>query len=194
MKIYTRTGDAGQTGLFGGERVAKDHARVEAYGDVDELNSVLGLAAARLAFEDQREMAAGVHELQADLLTVGAQLATPHPADGGRENAHIPRLAETRIAELERWIDRAEEELAPLRTFILPGGAESAALLHLARTVCRRAERRSVSLSGEVRLDAGLLVYLNRLSDLLFTLARLANRRAGVEDIPWNPNPRSPGN
>ncbi|HEX2094746.1 MAG TPA: cob(I)yrinic acid a,c-diamide adenosyltransferase [Longimicrobiaceae bacterium] len=190
MKIYTRTGDRGETGLFGGQRVRKDHARVEAYGDVDELNSVLGVAAGRLEAEGQGEMAAGVRGVQADLLVVGANLATPRPEDGGRENAHIPTLPGGRVEELERWIDTAEGELEPLRNFILPGGGEAAAFLHLARTVCRRAERRCVALTDEARVDEEMLVYLNRLSDLLFTLARQANRRGGAEDVPWTPNPR----
>jgi cob(I)alamin adenosyltransferase len=190
MKIYTKTGDKGDTGLFGGERVAKDHARVEAYGDVDELNSVLGLAATRLAAGGEEEMVRGIREIQADLFTLGANLATPAPEDGGRESAYIPSLRSGRVGELERWIDAAEMELEPLRSFILPGGTEAAALLHLGRTVCRRAERRTVSLAREAHVDGELVVYLNRLSDLLFTLARLANRRAGVEDVLWQPNPR----
>lgn len=190
MKIYTRTGDRGETGLFGGQRVRKDHARVEAYGDVDELNSVLGVVAGRLGAEGQAEMVRGIQRIQADLFVIGANLATPRPEDGGRENAHVPVLPDGRVADLERWIDAAEEELEPLRTFVLPGGGEAAAHLHLARTVCRRAERRCVSLAHEAHIEEAMIVYLNRLSDLLFTLARLANRRAGVADVPWVPNPR----
>ncbi|HEX7239215.1 MAG TPA: cob(I)yrinic acid a,c-diamide adenosyltransferase [Longimicrobiaceae bacterium] len=190
MKIYTRTGDRGETGLFGGQRVRKDHERVEAYGDVDELNSVLGIVAGQLERGGEPELAAGVRGLQADLLVVGANLATPAPEDGGRANDHVPVLPAGRVEELERWIDAAEGELEPLRHFILPGGGEAAAFLHLARTVCRRAERRCVSLAQAAHLDEAMIVYLNRLSDLLFTLARLANRRAGVEDVPWVPNPR----
>lgn len=190
MKIYTRTGDRGETGLFGGQRVRKDHARVEAYGEVDELNSVLGIVAGRLAAEGQEEIAAGVREIQADLLVIGANLATPRPEDGGRENAHIPVLPAGRVEELERWIDAAEEELEPLKSFILPGGGEAASFLHLARTVCRRAERGCVSLAHAAHIEEEMVVYLNRLSDLLFTLARLANRRAGIPDVPWVPNPR----
>ncbi|MDP9348703.1 MAG: cob(I)yrinic acid a,c-diamide adenosyltransferase [Gemmatimonadota bacterium] len=190
MKIYTKTGDRGETGLFGGQRVEKDHARVEAYGDVDELNSVLGLAAARLSAAGDPELVRGIREIQADLFTLGANLATPAPEDGGRESAYVPTLRPGRVEELERWIDAAEMDLEPLRSFILPGGTEAASLLHLARTVCRRAERRTVTLAREAHLDRELIVYLNRLSDLLFTLARLANRRAGVEDVPWQPNPR----
>jgi cob(I)alamin adenosyltransferase len=190
MKIYTRTGDRGETGLFGGQRVRKDHARVEAYGDVDELNSLLGLAATSLSASGEMEMSAELRDVQADLFTLGANLATPRPEDGGRSSDTIPELPEGRIAHLERWIDRTEEELEPLRTFVLPGGTQAAATLHLARTVCRRAERRVVTLAHEAHIDEDHLVYLNRLSDLLFTLARLANGRSGVQDVPWTPNPR----
>jgi cob(I)alamin adenosyltransferase len=190
MKIYTKTGDRGETGLFGGQRVRKDHARVEAYGDVDELNSLLGVAAGRLAAGEQEEMVLGVQRIQADLFVIGAHLATPRPEDGGRENAHVPPLPEGRVEEMERWIDAAEEELEPLRNFVLPGGGEAGAYLHLARTVCRRAERRCVSLAHVAHIEEEVIVYLNRLSDLLFTLARLANHRAGVADVPWVPNPR----
>ena len=185
MKIYTRTGDRGETGLFGGQRVRKDHVRVEAYGAVDELNSVLGLAAVRLDADGETDLARGVREIQADLLTIGANLATPRPEDGGRPTEHVPPLRPGRIAEMEQWIDTAEAELEPLRTFILPGGGEAAALLHLARTICRRAERRAVGLAREAHIEEELIIYLNRLSDLLFTLARLANRRLGIDDIPW---------
>lgn len=190
MKIYTKTGDRGETGLFGGGRVPKDHARVEAYGDVDELNSVLGVAVAHLQAGGHGEIARGLREVQADLFTLGANLATPRPEDGGRESAHVPGLRPGRVEELERWIDAAEEELEPLRNFVLPGGSEAAAFLHLGRTVCRRAERRTVSLARAAQVGEEVVIYLNRLSDLLFTLARLANRRAGVEDVPWIPNPR----
>lgn len=193
MKIYTRTGDRGETGLFGGQRVRKDHARVEAYGDVDELNSVLGLAAVELAREGQDEMARRLRDLQSDLFSLGAILATPRPEDGGRENAHLPELPEGRVEEMERWIDDAEQELEPLRNFILPGGGEAAARLHLGRTVCRRAERRVVNLAHVAHIDEALIVYLNRLSDLLFTLARLANHRAGVADLVWQTRPAKQG-
>ncbi|MBA4159372.1 MAG: cob(I)yrinic acid a,c-diamide adenosyltransferase [Gemmatimonadetes bacterium] len=185
MKIYTRTGDRGETGLFGGQRVRKDHVRVDAYGEVDELNSVLGLAAARLAADGETEIRGRLREIQTELFTIGANLATPRPEDGGRASSHIPAFAEARIAEMEGWIDDAETQLEPLKTFILPGGSEAAALLHLARTVCRRAERRVVSLAHEAHIEEGMVIYLNRLSDLLFTLARLANHRDGIADIPW---------
>jgi cob(I)alamin adenosyltransferase len=190
VKIYTKTGDRGETGLFGGGRVPKDHARVEAYGEVDELSSTLGLAIVHLERAGESELAAGLRQVQVDLFTVGAVLATPSPADGGRGSSYIPTLDPARVEALERWIDAADAELEPLKSFILPGGTEAAAALHLARTVCRRAERRVVSLARGVRVGEEYVVYLNRLSDLLFTLARLANRRAGVPDVPWVPNPR----
>jgi cob(I)alamin adenosyltransferase len=187
MKIYTKTGDRGETGLFGGGRVSKDHVRVDAYGEVDELNSSLGVAIALLQQAGESEVCAGLRAVQADLFTVGAVLATPAVEDGGRESSYIPTLDPARIAVLERWIDEAEGELEPLRNFILPGGSPAAAALHLSRTVCRRAERRVVTLAREARVDADYLIYLNRLSDLLFTLARLANKRAGVGDVEWKP-------
>lgn len=193
MKIYTRTGDRGETGLFGGPRVPKDHIRVEAYGEVDELNSVLGLALTRLDAGNSADIAGALREIQSELFTIGANLATPGLQDGGRPSTHVPAFEASRISELEEQIDRADTELEPLRTFILPGGTEAAALLHLARTVCRRAERRVVTLSGQAHIDPGIGIYLNRLSDLLFTLARLVNHRSGRPERPWQPPRRSPG-
>lgn len=186
MKIYTRTGDRGETGLFGGGRVPKDDDRVEAYGAVDELNAVLGLVASQVSADGDTELAQRLQLLQADLFNLGAHLATPSPEEGGRAGAHVPDLPAERVAEMERWMDDAEMELAPLRTFILPGGGEAAARLHLARTVCRRAERRVITLARGARVDELLVIYLNRLSDLLFTLARLANRRTGSPDVIWS--------
>lgn len=193
MRIYTRTGDAGETGLFGGQRVPKDHARVEAYGEVDELNAVLGLAMGQVAAEDLPEVARRLRVLQGDLFVLGANLATPSPADGGRPNDYIPALPHERIAEMEEWIDAAEAELPPLRSFILPAGTTGAATLHLARTVCRRAERRLISLMSGATIDPDSVRFLNRLSDLLFVWARLANHRAGIPDIPWEREPGSAG-
>jgi len=190
MKIYTKTGDRGETGLFGGGRVAKDHIRVDAYGEVDELNSTLGLAIVHVESEGETEMADGLRQIQADLFTIGANLATPAPEDGGRENPYIPALDPARAAALEAWIDAADAELPPLTSFVLPGGSGAAAMLHLGRTVCRRAERRVVTLSHQATVSEAIVVYLNRLSDLLFTLARLVNHRVGVDDVPWVPNPR----
>jgi cob(I)alamin adenosyltransferase len=181
MKIYTRTGDAGDTGLFGGGRVAKDDPRVEAYGDVDELNAVLGLAR---AVEPMPRIDEVLVPVQRDLFAIGALLATP---DREKMAQHLAkaRIDETRIAELERAIDDADSELEPLRAFILPGGTPKSAALHVARTVCRRAERRVVTLLRDVELPELTVIYLNRLSDLLFTLARLANRRSGAGEVTW---------
>ena len=185
MKIYTRTGDRGDTGLFGGQRVAKDHTRVDGYGEVDELNAVVGFAVVQLRADGEGEMAQRLQEIQADLFAIGANLATPGPEDGGRENSYIPEIPAERVPAMEGWIDDAEAELEPLRSFILPGGGEAAARLHLARTVCRRAERRVITLSREAHIAQEAIVYLNRLSDLLFTLARLANHRMGMGDVAW---------
>jgi cob(I)alamin adenosyltransferase len=190
MKIYTRTGDRGETGLFGGRRVPKDDLRVDAYGEVDELNAVLGLCIAELDRIGEDELAGRLRGVQSDLFSLGANLSTPAPEDGGRSNEHIPPLPTSRIAEMEGWIDEADVELEALRNFILPGGSEAAARLHLARTVCRRAERRVTTLRRAATIDESVVIYLNRLSDLLFTLARTANQRAGTEDVPWVPNPR----
>jgi cob(I)alamin adenosyltransferase len=188
MKIYTRTGDRGETGLFGGRRVPKDDQRVEAYGEVDELNSVLGMAALHAQRAQLDGLLSQVRLIQSDLFSIGARLATPAVEDGGRPNDHIPPLPAERIAEMEAWIDAAETDLEPLRNFVLPGGCEAAATLHLARTVCRRAERRVITLSRQAHIDDDVVVYLNRLSDLLFTWARWTNHRAGVHDVPWQPN------
>jgi cob(I)alamin adenosyltransferase len=181
MKIYTRTGDAGETGLFGGGRVPKDHPRVTAYGDIDELNSVIGLIRATPPADLFGEL---LQTIQQDLFAIGGHLATP---DASRVSKALEKaaLSEERVAEFERAIDDAESELPPLRAFVLPAGSAKAAALHLGRTVCRRAERSVVSLAREAQVPAVFLVYLNRLSDLLFTLARLANHRAGVKDVVW---------
>lgn len=185
MKIYTRTGDTGDTSLFGGQRVHKDSVRVTAYGTVDELNSALGLVIAGLPAEldDWRDTLLAV---QADCFTLGATLATPKPADA--KPAHIPTLPESRVTDLERAIDRLDEELPALKAFVLPGGSPSAAALHLARSVCRRAERCVVALAGGEPVEPIVLKYLNRLSDFLFTLARAANARRGVADVEWHPS------
>jgi cob(I)alamin adenosyltransferase len=181
VKIYTKTGDAGDTGLFGGGRVPKDDPRVEAYGDVDELNAVIGMARAVELMPRVDEV---LVPLQRDLFAIGALLATP---DREKMAQHLQkaRIDERRIAELEQAIDDAESELEPLRAFILPGGTPKAAALHVARTVCRRAERHVVRLHHAVELPSLVVIYLNRLSDLLFTLARLANKRAGAGEVTW---------
>ena len=181
MKIYTKTGDQGETGLFGGGRVPKNHPRVAAYGDVDELNSVIGVIRATEPagfFDDLFQ------SIQQDLFSIGGHLATPDP-ERVTKALEKATLSPDRVAEFERAIDQAEQELPPLRAFVLPAGAPKAAALHLARTVCRRAERSLVHLSQSSEVPSLFLMYLNRLSDLLFTLARLANKRAGVSDVTW---------
>lgn len=181
IRIYTRTGDTGETGLFGGGRVAKDHPRVAAYGDVDELNSVIGLVRATAPNDLADHL---LETIQRDLFAIGGHLATPDP-DKVRKALEKAELQPSRIAEFERAIDEADDELAPLKAFILPGGSPKAAALHLARTTCRRAERSVVALAASEEVPELFLVYLNRLSDLLFTLARLANHRAGIGDVTW---------
>ncbi|MCB9932032.1 MAG: cob(I)yrinic acid a,c-diamide adenosyltransferase [Planctomycetes bacterium] len=181
MKIYTKTGDDGSTGLFGGGRVPKHDARVEAYGTVDELNSQLGVA---LCDEGDDEIKTALRLHQAELLELGAVLADGKATGTPKANVAV-------LAEMERQIDRWTDELAPLKNFILPGGTHFAATLHLARTVCRRAERCVSRIRVEqpklAQRVLPVLVYLNRLSDWLFTAARLANKRGGVEDILWKP-------
>jgi cob(I)alamin adenosyltransferase len=181
VKIYTKTGDGGETGLFGGPRVRKSDARVEAYGEVDELNAAVG--AARALVEDP-EIDGHLARIQEELFRVGAELATPHDA---KARAAVPPLEAGSTTRLEEAIDAWERELPPLTRFVLPGGTRTSAALHLARTVCRRAERRAVALGAAVEVDRGVLAYLNRLSDFLFVAARLANRRAHKEEPLWDP-------
>ena len=181
MKIYTKTGDTGETGLFGGGRVPKSHPRVAAYGEVDELNSAIGVVRATAPAElFDRELEA----IQRDLFAIGGHLATPDPAKVRAALAKA-ELGDARVVDLERLIDGADQELPPLTAFVLPAGTPKAAALHLARTVCRRAERTVVALAREDDVPAVFLVYLNRLSDLLFTLSRVANHRAGHDDVTW---------
>lgn len=168
MKIYTRTGDAGETSLFGGRRVRKNELRIEAYGTVDELNAFLGLARASWPHSPiDAELAA----IQADLFDLGAQLAAP-------DTNRFAGVPSSRIDELERSIDRMQSSLSPLQSFILPGGSLAAAQIHVARTICRRAERLVTALGTDI-------AYLNRLADYLFVAARFANKAASVEDVPW---------
>jgi cob(I)alamin adenosyltransferase len=178
MKIYTKKGDKGETFLFGGGPYSKDDQRIEAYGTVDELNSVVGCVISELSDEGIKVILRSVQE---QLFVVGAELATVNPsaemAKGFIQSKHV--------AQLENQIDEWEKELAPLKKFILPGGSKGAAFLHLARTVCRRAERRLVALSHDQMVRPELVIYLNRLSDWFFVLARLVNRHGGVEDILW---------
>lgn len=181
MKIYTRSGDDGRTALFGGGRVSKDDARVSAYGGVDELNAALGWCVARVDDEGIRRQ---IETVQHDLFALGSDLATP-PAREGRKRPVTPVLPVDRVAEMETWMDEADNELPALSAFIVPGGSEGAAALHVARTICRRAERAVVHLSTLEPVSGEIVTYLNRLSDLLFTFARLENHRAGRRDVEW---------
>ncbi len=181
MRIYTRRGDEGDTGLLGGGRVAKDHPRLHAYGTVDELSSFLGAASSQTRLP---ATAARLVRIQGDLFAIGALLARRPPAKARRQ-PRLPGVPVERIGEMEAWMDEADEVLPPLRNFILPGGAPGAATLHLARAVCRRAERATVTLAAREAVDEGILPYLNRLSDLLFVLARVENHAAGETDQIW---------
>ena len=172
MKIYTRTGDAGETSLFGGARIAKNDLRIEAYGTVDELNSFLGLARASWP---SSPIDSQLRNVQSDLFDIGAHLAAP-------DSDRFAGVSPSRIDALEHDIDRMEAELTPLKSFILPGGSPAASQLHVARTVCRRAERLIVALGDK----STTLPYLNRLADFLFVTARYANLRHGVPDTPWS--------
>lgn len=197
MKIYTKTGDRGETGLVGGRRVPKDDLRIAAYGDVDELNAVLGVCRGingRCVMDDGGEMGKGrtadrdwraelgkmLQRLQHELFDLGADLATPLDS-----KVPVPRVQKKQVTNLEQWIDEISEEVAPLRQFILPGGCELAAQLHVARTLCRRAERALVALARREKIGENVVKYVNRLSDLLFMMARLANKIEGVGEEKW---------
>jgi cob(I)alamin adenosyltransferase len=180
MKIYTRTGDEGRTALIDGSRVSKDDLRVSAYGDVDELSAVLGVVKAH---SQDAPLNALLHQVQRDLFALGAQLADPKAKIGSRKaKAAFPP---SQVKTLERAIDRREKGLPPLTAFVLPGGSSVGSFLHLARTVCRRAERTVIALSHEQAIAPIFVVYLNRLSDLLFVLARHANQTSGIAEDRW---------
>jgi cob(I)alamin adenosyltransferase len=179
VKIYTKTGDAGETSLFDNSRVSKADARVDAYGEVDELNACLGAARAAGLDHDLRSR---LESIQKELFAVGARLADPAARIAGRVTKAV--VTDAAIARLEEAIDSLEAELPPLTKFILPGGSPAGALLHLGRTVCRRAERRVIALGSDA-VEPLVVVYLNRLSDLLFVMARAANRRAGAAEVEW---------
>jgi cob(I)alamin adenosyltransferase len=183
VKIYTKTGDDGTTGLFGGARVKKASFRVDAYGTVDELNAAIGVARATQLEELSEEI---LGRVQVDLFTLGAELAC---VPGKEDKLGMTLLGPPDIARLEQTIDRAEAELPQLKAFVLPGGSQEAAALHQARTVCRRAER-SLLMVDDATPRPELVIYLNRLSDLLFVLARRANAHARVPDVPWEPRKR----
>ncbi|NDC24248.1 MAG: cob(I)yrinic acid a,c-diamide adenosyltransferase [Proteobacteria bacterium] len=180
MKIYTKTGDEGMTGLIGGVRISKGAPRIIAYGEIDELNACLGVIRAETPHILLKN---AIGEIQHQLFTIGAQLAAPHT------DPKIERITAAHVESLERQIDAMQQTLLPLKHFILPGGSKTAAFLHLARTVCRRAERSMVALSQSPQepVDVWCLTYINRLSDYLFVMSRLANQLEKIEDIPWIP-------
>jgi cob(I)alamin adenosyltransferase len=184
MKIYTKSGDAGQTSLYGGQRVSKADARVEAYGTVDETNALLGVVRSTGA---PPGIDALLEQIQNDLFVVGGELACPPERVA---TLGMPLIDEPRALSLEQAIDRFEAELEPLRSFVLPGGSVTSSALHHARAVCRRAERLVVLLAQSSEVRPELIVYLNRLSDLLFVMARYANHVAQVADVPWAPRKR----
>ncbi|MFO7447197.1 MAG: cob(I)yrinic acid a,c-diamide adenosyltransferase [Ignavibacteriaceae bacterium] len=180
MKIYTKSGDKGETGLFGGERVSKASVRIEAYGTIDELNSFIGLAVTETR---NKEVQDALESLQVQLFTAGADLATPY-TEKNKKYA-IPRVSAEFITEAEKKIDYFDSKLDELKQFILPGGSKSAALLHICRTICRRAERKVVELKSSEETGDNIIIYLNRLSDLFFVLARIENVEANIPDVPW---------
>lgn len=179
MKIYTGFGDAGQTQLYGGQVVSKDHLRVEAYGTADELNSQLGMLISTLSEESRINF---LRKIQGKIFDLSAELATPASKKPQRAG---PAVCADDIGELEEMIDKVDADLPLLKHFILPGGGQRAARAHLSRTVCRRLERRLVTLNEQSPLDLAIIVYINRLSDYLFVLARRLNQQEGIEDIPW---------
>lgn len=182
VRIYTRTGDKGETGLIGGRRVGKDSPRIEAIGAVDELNAAIGLAR---SFVQEELIDSILHTTQENLFRLGADIATPLEA---KTATPAKRMTGADVEALESTIDSVEAQLQPLRRFIMPGGSQPAAQLHLARAVCRRAERRLVALSKTEAVNNQARIYLNRLSDLLFVLARLSNFQLGIRDIEWKPD------
>ena len=182
MKIYTKTGDSGETGLFGGERISKSSLRIEAYGTVDELNSFIGLAITEVKDAEVKDL---LEKIQNQLFIVGSDLAAP---DNQKNKKHvIPRVTSEFYLEAELSIDNFEEKLEELKNFILPGGSKAAAILHVCRTVCRRAERAVVELNKTVNTGENILIYLNRLSDLFFVLARYENFVSNIPDTKWKP-------
>jgi cob(I)alamin adenosyltransferase len=182
MKIYTKGGDKGETGLFGGERVPKDSIRIEAYGTIDELNSFIGLALTEIKDTDIIKLLSRIQNI---LFTLGSDLAAP---DNEKNRIHnIPRITKSHFKEIEKEIDKFDSRLEALRNFILPGGCKNSALLHICRTICRRAERRVITLNNGVNLNPDIIIFLNRLSDLFFVLSRYENKISGIEDTKWQP-------
>ncbi len=185
-KLYTKSGDDGTTGLFSGARVSKNHPRIEAYGTVDEFNAVLGLCISATRTGERTEVIGTIlKQVQSRMFDIGADLATP---EGASNEARIVRIGDSHVTEIEGWIDQIDGQNEPLRNFVMPGGSELAARLHLARTMCRRAERLIVGLAHTEPVGEPLLQYINRVSDLLFAMARLSNKVAGIQDTPWIPH------
>jgi len=180
--LYTRTGDKGATALFGGRRVPKDHPRVVAYGTIDELNAVLGVAA---SFIRQRPLLAAIQSIQNELFDIGAELASDRPVRRAKRQSNVYHLDPARTRWLETLIDEYDARVPPLRTFVLPAGSNAAALMHQARTVARRAEREVVTLARKEQVNPAILTYLNRLCDLLFVLARYLNKAARRRELLW---------
>jgi len=181
VKIYTKGGDKGDTSLIGGKRVPKSSKRINAYGDVDELNASIGVA---ISFIEDDEVRKLLEKIQSELFIVGSDLADPSYPDSINNN---PRVTDTMVTNLENFIDKYDQEVGAIQYFILPGGSREASLLHLARGIARRAERDCVELSSIERINPAIISYLNRLSDLLFMLARVMNKRRNINDVPWHP-------
>lgn len=179
MKIYTKTGDKGETGLFGGKRISKDSLRIAAYGEIDELNSVLGICR---VINKIVEIDKVLHQLQREICDLAADLATPLD-----EKLSVPRMKKSQVQQIEDWIDEISNKVEPLKNFILPGGSILASYLHFARAVCRRAERTIVALQKKEEISKNIAEYVNRLSDLMFVMARYMNRLDGVKDEKWTP-------
>ena len=182
MKIYTKTGDKGETGLFGGERISKDSLRIRAYGTIDELNAFIGLAVTEVTDESVKDK---LQKIQGWLFIIGADLASPESKVNKKLNVY--RTPEIYYRETEKFIDEYETELDDLKNFILPGGSRAAALLHVCRTITRRAEREVVALNSTVKIGANIIIFLNRLSDLFFVLSRYENKVSNIPDVIWNP-------
>jgi cob(I)alamin adenosyltransferase len=183
MKIYTKTGDNGTTGLYNGKRVPKNHVLIEAIGTVDELNALLGAVLAGLNKTDHKLIADIINTLQEQLFIIGSELANPSE----RRDA-VYNVSTEQVSQLERWLDDITNQLPPLKYFIIPGGSATSSKLHVARTVCRRAERRLVAAAEQIKINKHILIYLNRLADLLFQLARLANQQSNIPDKLWKKN------
>ena len=187
MKLYTKSGDDGTTGLFSGARVSKDHPRIESYGTIDEFNATLGMCSATCKADNalHRRLLDIFGRLQSRMFDIGADLATP---EGANNESKIQRIGEEHVQEVEKWIDEIDSANTPLTAFVMPGGTELASRLHLARTICRRAERQMIHLSHTEPVGSSLIMYVNRVSDFLFAAARLVNKNSGVEDVLWIPS------